>query len=90
MKYKEEAERLKTSHWPTCDKLAADLASRGKDAGDALVFATKSRVHHVRSASLRALASIDAVRGLEIAKSLLADRAYEVRETAQEVINSLT
>ncbi len=86
MQYQAEADALKKSHWPACDALADALARRGAAALDALEYALKSRTHHVRSASLRAIAKIDTDRARAVAKTLLADRAYEVRETAAQVL----
>jgi hypothetical protein len=86
MLYKEESEALKKSHWPRCDLLADELASRGEPAADALENAAKSRVHHVRSASLRALAKVSRERAKALASLLLEDGAFEVRITAMQVL----
>lgn len=82
MLYAGESENLKKSSWPRCDALAAQLATKGPSAAEALEAASKSRTHHVRSAALRNLHSIDKQRGLALAAELLRDRAFEVRETA--------
>lgn len=84
--FQSEAEQLKSSAWPRCDHLAETLAARGPSAIPALEFALKSRVHHVRSACLRAIASVDQEKALALARLLLADRAYEVRETAAKIL----
>ncbi len=86
MQYQAEADALKKSHWPACDALAESLVQRGTPALDALEYALKSRTHHVRSASLRAIAKIDASRACTAAQGCLKDRAYEVRETAAQVL----
>lgn len=81
-----ESETLRRSAWPKCDVLAAELASRGAPALDALEAAMKSRTHHVRSAVLRAMAAVDPLRARRLAELALQDRAYEVRETAAMVL----
>ena len=86
MQYEQEAEQLKKSAWPKCDQIAEGLAALGPGAIQALQHASKSRTHHVRSACLRAVNSIDATRGNEMAKAMLNDRAYEVRETAAKIL----
>ena len=86
MLYQAEADALKASHWPRCDQLAQALSSHGAAAGDALLYASRSRTHHVRSACLRALASVAPERAKERAQELLVDKAYEVRETAAKVL----
>ena len=86
MQYEQEAEQLKKSAWPKCDQIAEVLATRGRNAIPALEHASKSRTHHVRSACLRAINSIDASKGSEMATALLNDRAYEVRETAAKIL----
>ena len=86
MQYQVEADALKKSHWPACDNLADDLARRGPAAIDALEHALKSRTYHVRSACLRAIARVDAARARPLAEQLLKDRAYEVRETAAQIL----
>ena len=84
--YFEQSEALRRSAWPKCDVLASELASRGTPALDALEAAMKSRTHHVRSAVLRAMASVDSARARRLAEVALQDRAYEVRETAAMVL----
>jgi HEAT repeat protein len=86
MLYADEAEALKKSTWPRCDTLAAALAAKGASASEALEHAVSSRTHHVRSAVLRNLQVVAPDRARELAKKLLSDRAYEVRETAAEVL----
>jgi hypothetical protein len=86
LQFKEEAERLKRTEWPACDRLAEELAKRGPQAADAFIFASKSRKHHVRSASLAALYKVDTVKGAELAKKMMADRALEVREVAARIL----
>lgn len=86
MLYEKEADALKKSSWPRCDEMAQQLALRGPSAADALEHAATSRTHHVRSASLRALHQIAPERGELLAKKLLQDRAYEVRETAAKIL----
>jgi hypothetical protein len=86
MLFQNEAEALKKAHWPRCDQIAADLATHGTMAADALVFASTSRTHHVRSACLRALSAVAPEIATELAKKFLADKAYEVRETAAKIL----
>ena len=86
MVYKREAELLKRSSWPVCERLAENLAANGPEAADALIFACNSRTHHVRSAALKALNRIAPDKARALAGSMLADRAYEVRETAANVL----
>ena len=82
MRFQEQSDALKRSSWPRCDQLAAWLAQHGTEALPALEAALKSRTHHVRSACLRAINSIDSGRAKSLAQGYLEDRAYEVRETA--------
>jgi hypothetical protein len=84
--FKEEAERLKKAEWPACDRLAQALADRGAPAIDALLYASKSRKHHVRSACLCALYKVDKRMGEELARTLINDRAFEVREAAAGIL----
>lgn len=86
MQFEQEAEALKKSAWPRCDQLAEQLSSRGAAAIPALEYAAKSRVHHVRSACLRAINRIDVKRAREMASSMINDKAYEVRETAANIL----
>ena len=86
MLFEQESLELKKSSWPRCDALAESLAKHGASALDALTNASKSRTHHVRSACLRAVASIDENKGRALANELLSDRAYEVRETAAKIL----
>jgi HEAT repeat protein len=86
MLFKNEGDALKKSHWPRCDQMAADLAAHGSKAAEALVFASGSRTHHVRSACLRALSTVAPEIATELARKLLADKAYEVRETASKIL----
>lgn len=86
MQFEKEAEELRKSAWPRCDQLAEQLASQGVSAVPALEYALKSRTHHVRSACLKAISRIEATRGRELAKSMLHDKAYEVRETAANLL----
>jgi HEAT repeat protein len=86
VKFAEEAEALSKSHWPKCDELARSLASKGPQSIDALRAALKSRTHHVRSAALLALNSVDPIAGVACANELLKDRAFEVRETAAAIL----
>lgn len=86
MRYHEEADALRKAHWPKCDKLAADLTAKGPRAAEALESALTSRIHHVRSAALKGLAAVDPRRARLKARELLADRAYEVRVTAANIL----
>jgi HEAT repeat protein len=86
MQFQSEAEALKKSSWPKCDHLAQALAEKGGRAADALEFATTSRILHVRGAALKALATIAPERGKTLAQAMLNDRAYEVRETAANIL----
>lgn len=84
--HKELSEALKASVWPRCDELANELALYGTSAIEALEHAASSKTHHVRSASLRALATINEESAKALATRLLKDRAFEVRETAMKVL----
>ena len=86
MLFKTEAEELKKAHWPKCDALADSLASKGTSAADALEFAAKSRIHHVRSACLAALNKIAPDRAKRLSSEMMSDKAYEVRETAAQIL----
>jgi hypothetical protein len=86
MRFAEESAALKNSQWPRCDALALELATRGPAAADALEAAATSRVHHVRTAALKCLFHVDESRGRALAQSLLHDRAFEVRETAANIL----
>jgi hypothetical protein len=86
MKFQDESDALKKSHWPKCDEIAARLAKYGKSAVPALEAACASRTHHVRSACLRAIYEIDVAVGRSLSEKMLRDRAYEVRETAAKIL----
>jgi HEAT repeat protein len=87
MLYSQESEELKKSSWPKCDVLAEALAARGPSAVEALIAASTSRTHHVRSAVLRGLSKVAPERARPLAEKLLEDRAYEVRETAAKILD---
>ncbi len=86
MLFQNEADALKKSSWPSCDRLAEDLAGRGPAAADALVYASRSRTHHVRSASLKALTKVSPEKAKDLAEKMLSDKAYEARETAAKIL----
>jgi HEAT repeat protein len=86
MQFQAEADALKKSSWPKCDQLAQALATQGPRAAEALEFALTSRTHHVRSAALKALISVSPDRGKTFADKMLSDKAYEVRETAANIL----
>ena len=86
MQYREESEAFENCSWPRCDALADALASKGSAAADALENAASSRTHHVRSAALRALVTVDQDRGRTLATRLLQDKAFEVRESAMKIL----
>jgi HEAT repeat protein len=86
MQFSSESDTLKRSQWPRCDDLANALAQRGVAATDALKAATTSRTHHVRSAALRALAKANLPEAKLVAQNLLADKAFEVRQTAAAIL----
>ena len=86
MLFQRESDELRVSLWPKCDVLAAALCSRGPSAADALEAASTSRTHHVRSAVLRSLSAVAPDRARVLAGKLLNDRAYEVRQTASELL----
>jgi len=86
MLFKDESDKLKRSAWPVCDQLAASLAQRGSSAIPALEAALAARAHHVRSAALRAIQSISPDLARVHAERALKDRAYEVRETAANIL----
>jgi|GEM_PF-4298731 len=58
----------------------------GSPALDALEYALKSRTLHVRSAALRAIATVDEARAKHLATPLLKDRAHEVRQVAEQIL----
>jgi HEAT repeat protein len=62
------------------------LALKGPVAAEALEYAALSRTHHVRSASLRALARVNEERAKTLATHLLNDKAFEVRDTAMKIL----
>ncbi len=84
--FKDLADAIRKSHWPTCDRLAEELASRGPSAISALEYAAGSRIHQVRSAALNALNKISHERATALAEKLIKDKAYEVRENAAKVL----
>jgi HEAT repeat protein len=86
MQFASEAEALIKSQWPKCYALAEQLAAHGLAAADALEKAVSSRTHHVRSAALISLNKIDPARGQGLAKRLLTDAAYEVRQNAAQIL----
>jgi HEAT repeat protein len=85
MIYREHLEELKKAQWPKCDQLAEQIAQLPAPA-DTLEAATKSRIHHVRSAALKALAKIDRSRAIKVAERLLTDVSYEVRMDAEAIV----
>jgi hypothetical protein len=90
IQFSEEAEALKRSQWPVCDRLAEELASNGHSALPALEHALRSRRLHIRSACLRAIYSIDGKRGKELACEHLTDGAHEVPTLSAEIIGGLS
>jgi HEAT repeat protein len=86
VQFQDQSDTLKRSSWPRCDQLAADLAQHGKAAIAALEESLKSKTHHVRSACLRAINTIDPSYAKPLAEIYLKDRAYEVRETAANIL----
>lgn len=87
IKYLAEAQELAKFQWLRCERMAHSLATHGVDAIPALEVALKSRVHHVRSASLLAIEQISPERAVDVSKMLVNDRAYEVRQTAQTLLD---
>jgi HEAT repeat protein len=91
MVFEEDLRELKRAPWPKCIELAERLARLGPGAAPTLAAAaTTARSHHVRSASLRSLAKVDRQAALKVAKKLLTDRSYEVREDAKEIVKVLS
>jgi len=86
IKFALESEELKKSNWPKCDELARKLELKGVEAVPSLEAALKSRTKHVRAAALRSIAVLDSNRGVELARELLKDKAYEVREAAAVIL----
>jgi hypothetical protein len=86
MNFERESEELRRSYWPKCDELASYLAQQGPAATDALKAAASSRIHHVRSAALKALNLVNPPEGKRLAEELLRDRAFEVRDTAAAIL----
>ena len=78
---------LRDSHWPACDELAAALAQIGGEAARTqLLQALKARRHHVRSAAVKALATLGGDDVREAIQALANDPSYEVRQDVAEVL----
>jgi HEAT repeat protein len=90
-----EIEELKNklikSHWPKCNDLANEImAYRNEESKNALIEALKARRHHVRTAAIKALASLHDMSVVEHIKPCLNDAAYETRIEAKKVLLELT
>jgi len=78
---------LLDSHWPLCDELAEALARIGtRPAKAALLKALKARRHHIRSAAVKALATIGGPAASTAIQSLANDSSYEVRQDVAEAL----
>ncbi len=81
---------LRDSHWPACDELAAALAQTGTEAAKVqLLSALKARRHHVRSAAVKALATLGGDDVREAVLALVGDPSYEVRQDVEEALRQL-
>jgi HEAT repeat protein len=75
------------SHWPVCDDLANALARIGTEpAKAALLKGLKARRHHIRSAAVKALATIGGPDARTDIQSLANDPSYEVRQDVAEAL----
>ena len=80
------------SHWPKCNELANQISSfNNEEARDALIDAlNKGERHHIRTASIKALANYNDSDFIEELKKRLDDSAYEPRVEAKKVLKELT
>ena len=84
-------ESLIKSQWPKCNVLADELLSIGtEEAKNALVDALKAKRHHIRTASIKALAGFKDKSVVKIIENHLSDSAYETRIEAKNAIKLLT
>ena len=91
----EHINQLKTkliqSHWPNCINIAKELVVIGSDeAKQALLEALTAKRHHIRTASVEALANLNDPSIVPQIKPLLSDPAYETRMAAKSAIEHLT
>ena len=78
---------LRDSHWPACVEFAAALARISGEAAKAqLLLALKARRHHVRSAAVKALATLDGDNVRDAIQALTNDPSYEVRQDVVEAL----
>jgi HEAT repeat protein len=81
---------LLTSHWPACDTIANSLAEIGTpNAVVGLLKGLRCRRHHVRSASLKALARFKDDAVIKAIEALRNDPAFEVRQDAAEALKKM-
>lgn len=84
-------ENLLSSHWPKCNQIAEQLYSIGtEEAKNALINGLKGKRHHIRTASMRALAKFQDASLAEYIRPLLNDPSYEARVQAKDSIKQLT
>jgi len=78
------------SHWPACDAFAVALAQIGGVAARAqLARALKARRHHIRSAAVRALATLSGPGAREAIQALADDPSYVVRQDVGAALHCL-
>ena len=81
---------LLDSHWPVCDEMADALARIGTSpAKAALLEALKARRHHIRSAAVKALATIGGEDVRKAIQALANDPSYEVRQDVAAALGRL-
>ena len=81
---------LMNSHWPKCNNIAEELFLIGSDAAkEVLIDALKAKRHHIRTASLKALAKFKDPSLLKHLEPLINDSAYETRTEAEKIIHAL-
>ena len=84
-------ELLLKSNWPKCDGIAGELYIIGtEEARLALIDGLRGKRHHIRTASIKALAKFQDISFVEYIRPLLTDASYETRMQAIESIKELT
>lgn len=81
---------LLKSYWPKCNEFAEHLYKVGtEEAKQALIDCLKAKRHHIRTASIKALAKFQDASLVDNIRPLLRDPAYETRVQAVETIKEL-
>jgi HEAT repeat protein len=84
-------EQLLKSHWPKCEVLASEIASRNtEDAKRVLIDALKAKRHHIRTAAIKNLLCFNDLSLVSTIIPFLNDSAYETRIEAKKTILLLT